>query len=411
MTQIIRNQLYTYIGDPKKYHSDLKARRLLRSKRSVHEMDYCYRLGYNMVCAYYTGNQAVSKFSGSSLNRKKKIYECRVESEILKIAKAPVGETINDLFDYGRYIRDKQQEIADLLQNKKNLQGNGFGNANLSGKHELSVHMLSQRSKGKIRDKCQAFYRSIGREKIFCTLTFISETDDKTAQIILNKFLTTLRSDFEKLQYLWCAESQENGNIHFHLIINRRLPIHKFNALWVLQQYNAGLRFYNQDEQFEIPIEEIKVRYDNTIAGKKTGTIQEILNPVDVKKIKSINSLSGYLTKYITKGNSRPFNCLAWHCSRGVSRIFTKTLCSRSTFAKAESFDNCLVDRKTGEILREPVMLRKGNLAIFCYLNAKENFLQYMRELETVNKWIMEGMLPDKIPEDSPDEVRKFFLN
>jgi hypothetical protein len=61
--------------------------------------------------------------------------------------------------------------------------------------------------------------------------------------------------------------------------------------------------------------------------------LHKLLNPVDVKPVRDINSLRGYLTQYITENVDR-CSCAVWHCNRSVSALFTSTLINDKDFAE-----------------------------------------------------------------------------
>lgn len=350
------------------------------------------RMGYNVACTSYTQSIEIGRFSGSSLNRLQ-AKKRRDELQFLLTQPAQilekVGTSINDYNEYKSQINDLRNHIAHFKRAARKI-------PKPHDKRGFTLHLLSPRSKAKLRDKCTAFYRSCGAQKTFCTLTFIQSIDDQTAVSILNKFLTQLRDDYSRFKYIWVAERQENGNIHFHCIFNQRLPVRRYNALWVLQQYNSGLRFEN------ISPAEIRQRYED-------DSIHEILNPFDIKKIKSVYGLSFYLTKYITKNRSEGFTCLAWHCSRNVSRLFTKTIVSRSCMQAVASFVNSRLDKSTGEIKKAREV--KGAFYQLFYIENKPYFLREMAEIEQINCWVLDGMLPDKIPEIDDIDISKFFNN
>jgi hypothetical protein len=312
----------------------------------------------------------------------------------------PVGKTLADLREYEGAVSHLRAVAHGKCRAEEVV-------SRVSKECYVPIHVLSKRSKGKLRDKATTFYRCCGSRKTFVTLTFIEAVGDIEAVGILNKFFTQLREDFgSSFKYLWVAERQKKnhrypGNIHFHVIVNKFLPVQKYNSLWVLQQYNAGLMYCSADGRYTT-FEEVTERITNK-------TLQEVLNPFDVERVKSIYGLSYYLTKYITKNNSDGFKCLAWHCSRQVSRLFTKTVISRSTFRGIESFINTRVDRATGEVVKAKCY--QGRFHIMYYVENKRYFLQYMNELEQVNKWILEGMQLDRSPDITDFDIGKFYNN
>lgn len=317
-----------------------KAREQMAKKVSKENKPYTWQLGYNHCIGRRPGDEEYPRFSGSSLNRRPK-------------------------------VRPPEEKKED---------GPSYG-----------IHYLSSRSRSKVRDKATAFYRAGSGNRIFVTLTFISEVTDQQGVEILNKFLTVVRKEHPQIQYLWVAEHQKltRSTIHFHMIMNRRLPVRRYNALWVLQQYNAGLTAKNKYGEI-IDRAEIEERY-------RDGTVGKVLNPFDVERVKTIYGISYYLTKYITKQEKDdPFGCQTWHCSRRVSRLFTKTTVSPSTFRYMRSFKNYKVDKKTGECFPSPIY--QTPFFVMTYVNNKASPLVYLREFEQVNKWLLQGFDPGKLP-------------
>lgn len=348
-----------------------QARQQLKKKTAPHTKPYVYRLGYNHCIGQYCSQENYPNLSGSSLNR-----------------------SLND--------KKKKAKLFIQLPDKESNQ---------------DPHVFSKRSRGKVKDKATAFFRSINaRDRFFVTLTFIHHVSDQDGVSILNKFLTVLRKEKPGLLYLWVAEHQEENpakTIHFHIIINRRLSIRRFNALWILQQYNAGLR-HKDSEGNELSMSEIIRRYDYDMTAKfkkkDPDSLQAILNPFHIDKCKTISGLSFYLTKYITKQQANDeFGCLNWHCSRKVSKLFTREIVGPSTFAYMCSFANMVVDFNTGEVISEPKPFKKQWFSMV-YVNNKASPLSRLKQLEQVNKWIIDDFEPDKLSQLDDLLYKKIFL-
>jgi hypothetical protein len=326
-----------------------KVREQMKKRVSKHGKPFVYRLGYNHCIGQFAGQEDYPTLSGSSFNR-----------------------------------NPKKKETKPAKKNP-----------------EPPPHFFSTRSRGKVKDKATAFYRSAPGERIFLTLTFIEHVEDREGCKILNKFLTVVRKECPGFQYLRVAEHQPENpkhTIHFHILMNRRLAVRRYNALWVLQQYNAGLRGHDKYGNL-ISFDEILDRYDK-------GTVQKVLNPLDVRKAYGINALSNYLVKYITKQKHKdPFGCLNWHCSRRVSKLFTREVVAPSTFAYLQTFNNCRIDKQTGELI-EPTVLTKQFFTMV-YVNNKALPLAKLRQLETVNRWIINGFDIDRVPRMDDDLYRK----
>jgi hypothetical protein len=360
------------------------------------------RLGYGTICACYSQQCEIGRLSGSTLNRqwsKKVRDEKKREFELLEKEKEKISR-FNDEY------REWRQTLADIRSNLISKPVNKTKFCDVEPVRGLPVHFLSPRTKGKVRDKCTAFHRCLGTKKTFLTLTFINDISDKDAVKLLNVFFTELRSRFKNLKYIWIAERQleTTNRIHFHIIVNQWLPVREYNALWVLQQYNAGIIFPELTKEQIVSM--IETDRDNP---KQKSELQKHLNPFDIKPIRNIHGLSYYLTKYVTKNDSGNFECLAWHCSRSVSKLFTKTIVSRSTFSAAASYINAKINKSTGEVKKH-----KGIASPFYqlfYVENKPYFLPEMSELETVNRWIIEGMDSADVPIIDDTGILKFYSN
>jgi hypothetical protein len=260
------------------------------------------------------------------------------------------------------------------------------------GAADPQPRIFSSRSKANVKAKSTAFFRA-EKEKTFLTLTFIRSVSDRDAVKVLNKFRTVLKKEYPDLEYIWVIERQENGRPHFHAILNKFIPFRRWQALWVLQQYNAGL------EHPDYSREEIQLRYENTmngLRGKEKMNIESALNPLTIQKVSGINALARYLTKYITKGdNGGQWDCQVWHCSRKVSQLFTRAESCEQNEIEAVGFENALIDHKTGEIMAMPKVWKdptskQVNYTIVTY-HQPAYFLKYLKGLERVNRWILRG--------------------
>lgn len=392
-----------------------RVREQLEKKTSREPPPYTWTMGYNACVGRPTGGRPYPRFSGSSLNRQnneqKKTDLQAATDYLIKVVRASAPKLTRLLAGPGQgyfcafLIGEDPGAEARFRDWLSSLTGSEIphGVVGLG----LPIHMLSARSRGKIKDKATAFYRSCPGSRVFATLTFVAPVDDRTGVSVLNKFFTAIRKKHSSLQYFWVAERQpESRRIHFHVVLNKRLPVKEANALWVLQQYNAGLRGINKYGQL-ISMEEIRQRY-------AAGTVGKVLNPYDAKKIRSIGGLSGYLTKYITKQEKDvPFGCLPWHCSRGVSRLFIRTTVGPSAFRYCMSLANVRVDKKTGECWMPEYFPKPsaGNpFYLGVYINNKAAPLPYLKEMEQINKWMLGGLRPSRIPGCDDDQYRKHFL-
>lgn len=247
------------------------------------------------------------------------------------------------------------------------------------------LRIFSSRSRNKCKEKIFAMFGCSGADRFtFLTLSFIAPVSDKDGAKCLNKFLTVLRKRYGNFMYVWVAEKQDNGNIHFHVIQNRRFPIKTINALWVLQQYNAGL------SHDVLPYEKLTALY----YSNDFGHISNFLNPVDIKKVQTEQGLAAYLTNYVTK-NNQYFHCAVWHCNRAVSALFTSSQLSFEGFEETSSTVNNRVTTKQGKtyVNKTFVVLSKNNGSTLAMVNNIYNQVYYKKfhhELDELNKIVVD---------------------
>lgn len=162
------------------------------------------------------------------------------------------------------------------------------------------------------------------KELYFWTITFPKNIPDTVAYHAYNIWLTALRQKKYLRGYLWIAERQQNGTVHFHIAIPHKMSVQMANRLMMVTLCNLqkeGVIDYN--------IHFLK-RYNGVDIAKNRNT-KRVTN-FAIKK--GGRSLAVYLTKYVTKNDAK-FSHLAWHNSREFSALFTGV-----TFTRDEIFAN-----------------------------------------------------------------------
>jgi len=115
----------------------------------------------------------------------------------------------------------------------------------------------------------------------FLTLTLSSpqiHTDNEIKEKLLQPFLDSLRKTWNCKHYLWRAESQKNGNIHFHIVTDVYIPKWKLRSRWNGIQNTLGY-------------------VDRWVSTKKMKQPPS----TEVKSVKNIRKLGAYLAKYCAK--------------------------------------------------------------------------------------------------------------
>jgi hypothetical protein len=148
---------------------------------------------------------------------------------------------------------------------------------------------------------------------IFWSVSFPLHFTDIQAIKVLNNVLTSLRKGKNWFQYVWIAERQKNGTIHFHFVVN--------------QWFNVRIVNY----KFACAIEnELKKENKYDIKFNKDS-----YNGFDVKKVYNSAGISAYVTKYVTKQNES-FECRAWGCDRITGSLFLSCACEIESISNIE---------------------------------------------------------------------------
>jgi len=147
------------------------------------------------------------------------------------------------------------------------------------------------------------------------TLTLPSKqmhTDNEIKHHCLNHFFTILRTKFDLQNYIWKAEKQKNGNIHFHIVIDKYIDHSVIRPVWNDILSKLGYIEAYRREQIEFHKNGFKPRPElfkkwslkKQIEAYKSGKIHNWSNPNSTDgphSLKKIKNAKAYLAKYLTK--------------------------------------------------------------------------------------------------------------
>lgn len=116
----------------------------------------------------------------------------------------------------------------------------------------------------------------------FITLTLPSKqqhSDNYLKQKLLEPFLDACKKRWPSFSYVWRAETQTNGNLHFHIITDHFVPKDYVNYRWkrILWGHGYMQAFHRKNPTMEAPCAEIR-------------------------KVRNDHSLGIYMRKYLVKG-------------------------------------------------------------------------------------------------------------
>jgi len=169
----------------------------------------------------------------------------------------------------------------------------------------------------------------------FITLTLSSKqihSDNEIKAILLNQFLVESRKKWGVRSYLWRAEPQKNGNIHFHILTDKFIPWSELRDTWNRIQNKLGYvdRYRNEMKQFHAGGFNVRQDllktwdYKKQVRAYRTGSRQDWNSPnsTDVHSIRNISNLPAYLSKYCTKNESgRKIEGQLWGLSESLSKL------------------------------------------------------------------------------------------
>lgn len=158
---------------------------------------------------------------------------------------------------------------------------------------------------------------------VFVTLTLSaaqSHDDNYIKRYMLGQFIVNLKRIYGVKYYFWRAESQKNGNIHFHLLIDKYVDYSSLMAGWnsILAKYGYIQRFKN---------------------------VHNHVNPnsVDVRSARNLKNFIEYSLKYMVKDEKyRKINGRLWGMSDELRelKVYSDVIDNQVYMALNEALEN-----------------------------------------------------------------------
>ena len=80
----------------------------------------------------------------------------------------------------------------------------------------------------------------------------------------------------DSIAYVWVAELQKNGNVHYHVLLNHRLPIAWLTRLWGQAKNSIDVRSINNLNHASCYIRKYMEKERSTIQGNRYGITQQL---------------------------------------------------------------------------------------------------------------------------------------
>lgn len=165
-----------------------------------------------------------------------------------------------------------------------------------------------------LTDKEYKKWKSVKYKLTFITLTLSAtqtHSDKEITGTLLNSFLNAMRRKWDVDKYIWKAEKQENGNIHYHILTDRFIHWKEIRETWNHIQGNLGYidRYSEKMKEFfkdgfkmsdnpkdkRSKQKQLKAYND----GIKTGFRDP--NSTDIHALYKVKNIPAYISKYISK--------------------------------------------------------------------------------------------------------------
>ena len=199
---------------------------------------------------------------------------------------------------------------SSFLKSPRTANGNMSEHAKRKIQRAIDYMVLLSREK-KVTEK--VYNKTVRFRIAFVTLTLPSTQahDDKTIiNSCLNQLLIECKKYHQVDRYVWRAEKQKNGNIHFHLLVDTFIPWNDLRNRW-----NRIINKLGYVDRFK----------------EKHGNKQP--NSTDIHSTRKIKNLRKYLAKYMAKNEKHEIESneqapeytqqtgRIWSCSRDLNNI------------------------------------------------------------------------------------------
>lgn len=214
-----------------------------------------------------------------------------------------------------------------------------------------SVKRRSYRINGKqIKRRAVALSRlsESKRHLAFFSISFPAGADDAVLYEIWNRWLTTCRRHHGLTTYVWVAERQQNGTLHYHMLTNNWLDISKVNAAMATSintsVHQGKLTWGQSSHRLYNGVDVDSIHRPKRRQNESRFAYRERLRRVRrYTKADRVSFAIKYLTKYITK-QDEIFTRQPWHCSRDISQLFTSELVSNDDLDHAVRYVSDIPD-------------------------------------------------------------------
>lgn len=223
-------------------------------------------------------------------------------------------ETFNNLKDntnkYGEISEHAQKRLRKMIDFMLYI----------TREKQLNAHRIKTKSIGDeiFIEKGTKYKSNVKYKLTFTTLTLPApqvHSDEHIKKEALNHFLTELRRKFKSEIYIWKAEKQENGNIHFHILCDKYIHHSELRDTWnriinkpslgYVDRYSERMKAIFANGFVMLPGDR-RSREKQLKAYEYNSAIDWTSpNSTDIHALHRVKNVSAYIAKYISKDVTR----------------------------------------------------------------------------------------------------------
>ncbi len=256
----------------------------------------------------------------------------------------------------------KTPKSHQRIQNMRNItKGKYLGIMTAGTKKRLSkaISLLVMATK-KRKIWNEIINKKVDHQLSFITLTISDPgkklTGKEAYRKLLEPFIAWMRKTLKINTYIWKAELQKNGQIHYHITTPTFINCHKLREKWNNLQRSAGLldKYYLQQNHYNA-------------------------NSTDIKSVKSKKNMANYLIKEICKSiqNQSSIGGKVWDCSNNLSKA--KYYSTAWTQEHEDFIQRAVVNNLASNVIHEQFVLTK-------FMEQPDEYILSKRELEASRK-------------------------
>jgi len=285
------------------------------------------QLRNNVLVQYYDTSYLDFKRGGHTATLKQN-QKSKIKEKIKELNKVKEVENINDFEKKYKKVYDKhKQSLAS-----KNVELKDFGILSNAQKKTLKKNVENLINLVTINYDRKKIVKN---QKFIAFVTLTLPSSQKHTDTVLRKslvrFIENLTKTYKVQHYVWKAETQKNGNIHFHLLIDRFIDWQVIKSLWNKQLFKLGyIDFYQKKmksffrEGFKL-LPNDKRKKEQQIKAYESNLASNFTTPntTDIHSLKGVSNITNYIIKYMTKlePNKRSIIGAVWGANNELKKI------------------------------------------------------------------------------------------